>query len=132
MRDTCRVSRSAAFSCRRTDRTISSTGSIARISGLSSSRRSAPPTIARAMSSGCISTMMAAWTRADRCRGDACGDYGIPYPHRRFARLWLPRDYEDATLTANLQFALPEGDTLEEGSSATIAKPDARRCRGPA
>jgi transposase-like protein len=43
----------------------------------------------------------------------ACGDYGIPYPHRRFARLWLPRDYEDASLTANLQLALPEADTLD-------------------
>jgi hypothetical protein len=30
----------------------------------------------------------------------AFGDYATPYPHRRFARFWLPRDYEDATLTA--------------------------------
>jgi hypothetical protein len=44
----------------------------------------------------------------------SCGGYGTPYPHRRFARLWLPRDYEDATLTATLQLAVPEADSLEK------------------
>jgi hypothetical protein len=29
-------------------------------------------------------------------------------------RLWLPRDYEDATLPANLQISVPEGDTLDD------------------
>jgi len=55
----------------------------------------------------------------------AVGDYGMPFPHRKYARLWLHGDYEDAVSRSMATSLVTDlNDQIESTYSCATNRPD--------